>query len=197
MCVIVCAVAVVLDLYLVPAHASGQDAFPLETLTVSDNALARAGCRLPPAAVESIGGNQVRLGLWDGLPISSNPWTGTDTSIAAAIVERIDPPSALPDGPPLSRTELARFRARLADDVESAYAAVYADTSSRVVVLGVRYTGRRARPPMRSHADGASPFRVEFGRSVILVSASESPCSDVIRRHIAEVVDAQKHWRDR
>src|SRR5687768_15642469 len=98
----------------------------LQQLTVPAERLP-AGCTLSPAPAQSIDGQHVRGGLWAGLPISRNPWVGTDRQIIASIRERVDPPSELPDGPPLSRAELARARLRLADGVEAGYAAVYLD----------------------------------------------------------------------
>jgi hypothetical protein len=62
-------------------------------------------------------------------------------AVIAAIRERMEPPADVPDGPPLSPVERARFRLRLADGVESAYAAVYGDTADRLtIVLGLKHT---------------------------------------------------------
>jgi hypothetical protein len=97
-------------------------------------------CRLVDAPSRTADG-EVRGGLWAGLRISSNPWMGSDPAVIAAIRERMEPPADVPDGPPLSPVERARFRLRLADGVESAYAAVYGDTADRLtIVLGLKHT---------------------------------------------------------
>jgi hypothetical protein len=108
------------------AWAHGQGGFPLADLTVPADRLP-TGCGLSPSPSMRTGDNTMRAGSWAGLPISSNPWIGTDRAIVASIVERAVDPPRIPDGPPPTPRESARFRLRLADDVEEAYAAVYTD----------------------------------------------------------------------
>ena len=106
---------------------------PLERLTVPFQQLP-AECRLTSSDSVHVDG-KVRGGLWAGLPITGNPWVGSDVQIVAAIRERTEPPYPVPDGPPMTRAELARTRLRLAEGVEAAYAAVYADAAERLVIV--------------------------------------------------------------
>jgi len=97
--------------------------FGVTELTVPAQRLP-ADCALPDAPVIRIGDNKMQSGLWAGLPITSNPWIGSDRAIVAAIVERMDRPTLVPDAP-LTPRDAARFRLQLADGVDEAYAAVY------------------------------------------------------------------------
>lgn len=139
----------------------------LQQLTVPASQLPQ-GCALSAAPGVTRDGDTVRGGLWAGLPITTNPWIGSDRVIVAAIRERIEPPSPLADGPPLSSAERARFRLRLAEGVEAAYAAVYVDAANRLlVVYGMTLAGR-ARPVTRI-VDG------------------DSACLDAVSAHIKQL----------
>lgn len=169
-------------------RADAQGAFPLADLTVPAERLP-TGCALSPSPSMRTGDNTMRAGLWAGLPISSNPWTGIDRAIVASIVERVIDPPRMPDGPPPTPREVARFRLRLADDVEEAYAAVYTDGGpSLITVNAIRYADATQLPPSRS-SNRVSPsgFRVAFGRTVLTVSGSDGPCLQAVEAHVKDV----------
>src|ERR1044072_6505781 len=107
---------------LTRAAALGQDEIDLSSLTVPQGRLV-PGCELFPSPTVALGGNRVLGGLWGDLP--RNPWMGADPSVVADLRERVATSPRRPDGPALSRAELARFRAQLAEDVEGGYGAVY------------------------------------------------------------------------
>jgi hypothetical protein len=123
------------------------------------------GCTLPPAPTQQLGGDTVRGGLWAGLPMTSNPWIGNDPVIVSAIRERIEPAPAVADGPPLTRAEQARYRLRLAEGVEAAYAAVYADAAQRLVVVYAFQLSGRATP-------------------VVTVVGDDSACHAAVATHV-------------
>src|SRR5262245_35334242 len=66
-------------------------------------------CDLSSAPSRRLDGNRFQSGLWGGLPITTNPWSGTDAKIIASIRERMYGPPRMPDGPPLDRRAAARF----------------------------------------------------------------------------------------
>jgi hypothetical protein len=105
------------------AQISVQPGVAMSDLTVPPERLP-AGCALPQAPVMRLGDNKMQSGLWAGLPITSNPWVGSDRAIVAAIIESMDRPTLVPDAP-LTPRDAARFRLQLADGVDEAYAAVY------------------------------------------------------------------------
>jgi hypothetical protein len=105
----------------------------LPELTVPTTKLP-AGCELSLAPTAPLSGNRVRGGLWGGLQINRNPWSGVDRLMTATIRERIDPPFRLPDGPPLNRAQLAEFRLHLADGINASYAAFYFDSAANELV---------------------------------------------------------------
>jgi hypothetical protein len=170
------------------ARAHAQGAFPLTDLTVPAERLP-TGCSLSPSPWIRSSDNRVRTGLWAGLPISSNPWTGTDRAIVASIVERVIDPPRLPDGPPLTSRELARFRLRLADGVEEGYAAVYTDGGlSLITVNALRYSDITQLPSWRN-PERVRPgsFRLTFGRTVLVVSGEDGPCLQAVGAHVKEL----------
>jgi hypothetical protein len=159
----------------------------LADLTVPPDRLP-SGCALSTAPTVRIG-NQVRSGLWAGLPISTNPWIGADRATVAAIVERVIDPPPVPDGPPLTKGELARFRSRLADDVEAAYAAIYADGDSTLVTVhAVRYTDASLVPSRRSsYRARPGGLRLTVDRTVLAVSGTNGACSQAVITHVREL----------
>jgi len=160
----------------------GQSTIALASLTVPQNRLP-AGCSLPPSDTTPLDGNRIRGGLWDGLPISSNPWHGDDRSVAAAIRERVAASPPLPDGPPLSRAELARFRLQLAEDIEEAYAAIYADAGTdRAIVYAVRFK----KTPVPGAPYGArESVRIVRDGTVVVVSGA-GWCSEAVATYLRE-----------
>ena len=164
------------------ARGNDQSAFPLADLTVPAERLP-TGCGLSPSP------RIQTAGLWAGLPITSNPWIGTDRAIVASIHESVIDPPPVPDGPPPTKNELARFRLRLADGVEDAYAAVYTDGGPTLItVSALRYADATQLPPSRSSSNvSRGRFRSTFGRTVLAVSGDDGPCRRVVEAHVKEV----------
>src|SRR5229473_812071 len=130
--------------------------YTMKDLTVPKKRLP-AGCGLVPAPSVSLGGNRVQYGLWAGLPVPTNPWSGTDRPTIVEIRERMDGPSLVPDGPPPTAREISRYRSQLANGVEEGYAAIYTQS---VVVYAVRFAATESPfyPPRT-----ASNHRFEIG----------------------------------
>lgn len=174
-------------LVLASTATNAQDALTFDRLTVPPSRLV-AGCGLPASDSVSLGGNRRRSGLWAGLPITSNPWNGDAHSIVATIRERVVAPPQLPDGPPPGRAELARFRLQLADDVEQAYAAIYADAEARtVVVYGVRFKTAPVPKPSRETAASVSNVRLAADRTLVMASGS-GPCFEAVAAFLRELM---------
>jgi len=174
--------AVLLPLLQVTAEAP----VTLADLTVPEDRLPPA-CALSPSPSQSLGGNVVQAGLWAGLPIKVNPWMGADTQLIVTIRERIDGPAPQPDGPPPSLGQLARFRLHLADDVEEAYAAIYAASGPPlVVVYAVRFAGDAdaATPSGDAIATKPGRLRLTLGNVVVVVSGHDGPCFDAVATHV-------------
>jgi len=131
---------------IAPDMAQSVRSISINDLTVPPDRLP-AGCTLSPSDSVRLDGNRIRGGLWAGLPITSNPWTGTDRPIVASIRERMGGPPLEPDGPPLDRPAASRYRLLLADGVEEVYAAIYLmqSDSTPIVVYASRFTAS-ARP---------------------------------------------------
>lgn len=150
------------------AHASLQPRVEMSALTVPAERLP-AGCTPPESPVMRGGDDKMQSGLWGGLPITSNPWTGYDRAIVAAIVERMDRPILVPDAP-LTRRDAARFRLQLADGVDEAYAAVYRQPAPPlVIVYAQRLTGATV--------------------PVVVVSGDAGECAQAIRAHLRPFIN--------
>jgi len=169
------------------ADLPGQGTLQLENLTVPPSRLV-PGCRLSPSAVAAFEGNRMLGGLWAGLPITSNPWSGDEPSIALAIRERVAPSPSPPDGPPLSPPELARFRFQLAADVEQAYAAIYADEGFQpIVVYAVRFKATPIPQPPPNMSRNES-LRLVRDRTAVVLSGNTGRCSGAVGAYLAELV---------
>jgi hypothetical protein len=173
---------------LLTAEALAQGTLQLEKLTVPESRL-MAGCRLSPSAFVRVDGNQMRGGLWAGLPITTNPWSGNDRSIAVAIRERVAVSPRPPDGPPLSGRDLTRFRLQLADDVEQAYAAVYADEGMQpIAVYAVRFNASPIPQSPDANALPTGSLRLVRDRTAVVLSGSTGACSEAVGAYLTEVM---------
>jgi hypothetical protein len=155
----------------------------MQNLTVPGTALP-TGCGLSPAAFV-VDGNRVTGGLWAGLPISTNPWTGTARPVVASIRERMDGPIPAPDAPPVDRNAAARYRRQLTDGVEEAYAAVYGAQSdpNPVVVLALRFAP--AEKPFYPLSDRRpSDRRIEIGQLHAVVSGNGGESSQAVEAYL-------------
>ena len=161
----------------------GQGTLVWEGLTVPQNLLP-AGCDLPASDVISLGGNRIRGGLWAGLPISNNPWHGSDRNVLAVIRERVAASPLVADGPPLTGKAVARFRLQTAEDVAEAYAAVYRDEADTIGT--VVYAARFTRTPVPELPRGArAAERLVRGDLVVVISGS-GPCSGAVTAYVKE-----------
>jgi hypothetical protein len=162
--------------------ALGQDEIDLGSLTVPQGRLV-PGCELSPSPTVALGGNRVLGGLWGDLP--HNPWMGAEPSVVVEMRERVATSPLIPDGPPLSRRELARFRAQLAEDVEEAYGAVYTEAGTHLITVNaVRFKDAPV-PPGRMPISGGS-VRLARGRTVV-VAFGQGGCFDAIAAYLAEI----------
>jgi hypothetical protein len=151
--------------------------YTVKDLTVPKKRLP-AGCGLVPARSIHLGGNQVQYGLWAGLPIPTNPWSGTDRIAIASIRERMDGPALVPDGPPPTAREISRYRSQLANGVDEGYAAIYTPS---VVLYALRFVATE-RPFYPSHT--ASNHRFEIGPLDVVVSSDGGPCSQAVEAYL-------------
>ena len=143
---------------------------------------------LVPSPTEHLAGNQVRSGMWAGFPIPTNPWTGADRRIVAAIREQVDPPLLTPDPPALDGRSYSAFRLRLADGVETAYVAIYAaENSFLVVVSAVRFIDD-GKELQLSNERSHSATRFASGRTLIEVSGEQSRCFQTVFDYVRGIV---------
>ena len=123
-----------LVMFALGTGAAAQPASTIAALTVPESNLPD-GCRLNPVGTNT----------WMSLPtgivaVPSNPWSGADHRLKAAVRSAVDGPPQMPDAPPLDRRGIASFESKWADDVAEAYHAEYVGTSGGpVLVSAVRF----------------------------------------------------------
>jgi hypothetical protein len=176
---------IVLAVFGCNASLDGAVRIAVTDLTVPTDRLPD-GCSASAAPAEQVSGNRVRGGLWAGLNIPTNPWSGTDRRTIADIRQRVDPSSRLPDGPPLGGGQLAEYHLKLADGVEEGYAAIYrwAGTPDLVTVYGLRLTATEsfeAFPAPRKATDAST--RIAVGQ-IVAVASGHGVCFDAISDYL-------------
>lgn len=165
------------------ARATGPRVVTMPDLTVP-RARLPDGCVLSPAHRDV---NTMRGAPWAGLPIPTNPWTGTDRRTAALIRDRMEGPARAPDGPPLDARERSQFQLHLADAVEEAYAAIYMQAErERVVVYALRFAAGQRPLARQSGARGGDPkvVRVSMGSTVAVVSGDGGACFQAVAAYV-------------
>jgi hypothetical protein len=179
----------VLILGVMHTPSAARPPLALRELTVPQERLP-SGCAAAPSDTVDVGGNRVRSGLWAGLPIDTNPWTGNDRQVVAAIRERMVGPVRVPDGPPPTRRELSQYRLQLAEGVEEAYAAVYRQSDpglGLILVYGSKLSDARAALE-RSGLEGATAnpkiLRLTIGSAVVVLHGDGGACARAIGAYL-------------
>ena len=160
----------------------------LGDLTVPPDRLP-AGCTVPQSDGERADGNQFRGGRWAALPLTHNPQTSSEPKLIVEVRERLGGSPLLPDAPALTARDVARFRIRLAEGIEEAYAATYQQSDSReiVVVYGLRFPDARAAAEFWSGARAANNRGITAVISdtiIAVVSGPNGACRDAIGAHL-------------
>ena len=171
--------------------AAGLTIAALGDLTVPPDRLP-AGCAPPPSAVERQDGNQYSSGLWAALPISHNPQSSTEPKLIAEGRERLGGMPLIPDVQGLSARDAARFRLRLAEGIDEAYAAIYRDTAAPalIVVYGLRFPNARDADEFWSGARAAKipgVAAVVSGAIVAAVAGPSGACRDAVTAHLTSL----------
>lgn len=158
--------------------AGGPSQLSTERFAIPDSRLP-TGCHLSVPESDRV---RNRSGTNLGLSMPTNPWSGADSRLRATVRERLVSPVRLPDGPPLSGAELARFNASLVEDVVEAYAAIYRDaTGHDATVYALRFVDGRM-PKLRAAPAGGFRF---LGDDSVIVVAGGGACADAIGAYVA------------
>jgi hypothetical protein len=173
----------------VPGAVAGPAPESLDALTAPSSTLP-AGCAVVPAASERQDGGRVTGGLWAGMRLQSNPWTGETPAVLIEIRTRMFGLAPVPDGPPDART--AAQIARTLVEGLSGYAAIYRQDAARVAVYALRSAGpvqwTRSRLPERDDGTGQAFARIGKGTVAVLVVGDRGACFTSIERHVRAVV---------
>jgi hypothetical protein len=190
--------AIAIAMSLAVASAATQSV-PARVVTLQDLTVPAAhlpaGCALAPAPSVPAGQNRVRGGMWVGLRIATNPWIGTDPYVIATIRSRMEPSPPVPDGPPLHRRAAASYFLHIADGVEEAYAAVYAQDERDLVAV---YASRLAvaersgdRLSNKQEFKSAQTTRIDIGPIAVMVSGGAGECSDAIEAYVKSLASTR------
>lgn len=174
------------------ASLDAQPATSLAVLTVPPGRLP-SGCALNPVEPRVANATQGRVvALSDVLgPLTpTNPWSGSDRRVAAAIRHRIDGAPVEPDAPPLGRRASAAYALKWVEHVVESYLAAYRSAEqSPIEVFALRFddqTLAHDTPPAGTRLPTRGVRRrVVLGATVVLVSAgAESSCFAAIENHV-------------
>jgi hypothetical protein len=158
-----------------------QSVKTLALLTVSDDRLP-PGCALKPAEPNPAAGPPLGVVVIpgdSGQSALTNPWSGSDRRLAAAIRQRVDGTPPQPDGPPLDRRASAAYALKWADDVVEAYRATYRSANESLIdVFAVRFDDQAlalpAPPAGAMNVPRGATSRVVLGPIVVLISTGAS-----------------------
>jgi len=92
----------------------------------------------------------------------------------------------MPDGPPLTPADAARFHLQLADGVEEAYAAVYDQSAAQAIVYGLRFasaTSANALLRDRRIRENPNVTRIAM-ESILAVVHGGGPCAQAIGTYL-------------
>jgi hypothetical protein len=161
--------------------AKGQGDVILDRAAMPDGQTV-SGCSLSPSSNFALNGNREVVGE---APVA-NPWRGADARYVVNIRERLEGVAPLPDGPPLTQTELARFRSKLVEDVEEGYAAVYGAAGAQpVTVYGLRFKTAVPRELTRETAMKGAALHIVRGRTVLAVYGERGRCLEAVTGYIS------------
>lgn len=114
--------------------------------------------------------------------------------MTAIIREQVDPPSRLPDGPPLNPAQLAEFRLHLADGISASYAGFYYDSASNevIAVFGLVFpqaadTLNFVQNRQRLIGTLAGIYPTPLGQAVVLVSGKGGVCVAAIDAYLRAI----------
>jgi hypothetical protein len=119
-------------------------------------------------------------------PHGPSPWHGSDEPILARIREQFGTRVPVPDGPPASRRELARYYVQLADGIEEGYSAFYQDESPNLIpVVALRFASDQLADAWPPASVRRAVRRLAYGPLVIVVSNGDGACGHLIADYLA------------
>jgi hypothetical protein len=184
-------VALMLTILTAPGHA--QTKFALATLNVPDSNLPD-DCRLrpvvPPTQTVGRGGTVTVVGMWGSYyPFPSNPWLGSERRLLIELRKGIDGGPPVPDGPPLSNSEMKGWESRWVEHVVEGYRALYdSETNLAADVLAIRFDDAGLATPASSgsftRASRANDRFVLGDLAVRVVGNAKSACFQAVESYI-------------
>lgn len=127
--------------------------------------------------------------------VPSNPWTGSDRAIVAAVRETVYGAPKLSDAPLMTTPTLRQFLLRLADGVDEAYVAAYEQKGlGRTFVYGLRFAASTQVPSLP--AATAKPWiraQVGAGRLIAAVHGKSGECADALASHMKTLLGDIHH----
>ena len=116
----------------------------------------------------------------------TNPWIGTDEPTIGRLREQFSAPVPLPDAPPVSRRDEARYYVRAAEGVAEGYSASYALEENAVTqVVALRFVNMADADRWPSRSQRQRLDRIAMGALVAVVYGAVGPCRQAIVQHLA------------
>lgn len=118
-------------------------------------------------------------------PYPANPWIGTDEPTIGRLRQQFNARMPVPDAPPLSRRDQARFDVRAAEGVVEGYTAWYAlEGGGRTQVAALRFANQTNADLWPSRSQRQRVDRIALGSLVAVVYGAPGACRQAIAAHI-------------
>ncbi len=122
-------------------------------------------------------------------PYPSNPWIGTDEPTIGRLRQQFNARVPVPDAPPLSRRDQARYDVRAAEGVVEGYTASYAlEGSVRTQVVALRFANQADADLWPSRSQRQRMDRIALGSLVAVVYGAPGACRQAIVAHIGALI---------
>jgi hypothetical protein len=123
-----------------------------------------------------------------GSSIPDNPWVGDDIGVISKILQEVDPPILVPDGPPDRKTVTSMWLDG-ARKISDGAVAIYDSGVGLISVYALRY--RHAvdlKPDTPARNETAKRFDLRRGAVRIVMFGDASECSVAIARHVRSML---------
>ena len=115
----------------------------------------------------------------------SNPWLGTDEPTIGRLRQQFSAPVPLPDAPPVSRRDEARYYVRAAEGIVEGYSASYALEEHAVTqVVALRFASTADADLWPGRSQRLRFDRFAMGPLVAVVYGASGPCRQAIVAHL-------------
>ena len=160
-------------------NANKDSAPSLSSVVIVTDGLPQ-GCHLPPRV--AVNEDAVTI---TGASIPENPWVGSDSTVISGILQIVDPPLSVPDGPPPDPRTLRLLSLQYARKISEGAMAIYDSGNGLISLYALKYRDSADMPPSSSvQTNKPDTFEVRYGAVRIMMLGNGTECSLAIAKHV-------------